>query len=67
MIPVPPGPGDILPTPEGSRPLRGGESVPLALQAMDEIDALKRTLADLLKRLEGIEGRVAALESRRSA
>ncbi|HKZ89129.1 MAG TPA: hypothetical protein VJ300_02605 [Thermoplasmata archaeon] len=68
MIPVPPGPGDILPTPEGSRPLRGGgESMPLVLQAMDEIDALKRNLADLLKRLESVEGRVAALESRRSA
>jgi len=41
--------------------------MPLVLQAMDEIDALKRNLADLLKRLESVEGRVAALESRRSA
>ena len=41
--------------------------MPLVLQAMDEIDALKRNLADLLKRLESVEGRVAALEPRRSA
>jgi hypothetical protein len=68
MIPVPPGPGDILPSPETSRPiLRGGEPVPLVMQAMEEIDVLKRGLADLLKRLEALEGRVAALESRSTA
>lgn len=65
MIPVPPGPGDILPSPETARPiLRGGEPMPLVMQAMEEIDALKRSLADLAKRLEALEGRVSGLESR---
>jgi hypothetical protein len=68
MIPVPPGPGDILPSPETSRPiLRAGEPMPLVMQAMEEIDALKRGVADLLKRLEALEGRVAALEASQKA
>lgn len=65
MIPVPSGPGDLIPSPEASRPiLRGGEPMPLVMQAMEEIDGLKRSLAETLKRLEGLEGRIAALESR---
>ncbi len=64
MIPSPPGPGDIPLPPEGYRPIvRTNDPTPLVMQAMEEIDALKRGLADLTKRLEALEGRVAALEA----
>lgn len=67
MIPVPPGPGDIPRPPEEPRPYpRGGEPLPLVMQAMEEIDALKRTLGELTKRLEALEHRVATLESPRA-
>lgn len=65
MIPVPPNAPDILPAPEpiGLGP-RGGEPVsPLVLQALDEIDELKRTVAELRKRLETLEHRIAGLGS----
>ena len=35
---------------------------PLVLQAFDEIEELKRTLAELRKRFEALEHRVVALE-----
>lgn len=63
MIPQPPGPGDLYPSPEGTRPIGRGEApVPLVFQALEEIDALKKALADLAKRLEALEQRVAGLE-----
>ena len=64
MIPVPPNAPDVLPGPEpiGVGP-RGGEPLPpLVLQAFDEIEELKRTLAELRKRFEALEHRVVALE-----
>ena len=64
MIPVPRGPGDIPAPPEEPRPaVRGGDSTPLVFQALEEIEALRRTIAELVKRLEGLEHRVAALEA----
>ena len=65
MIPPPPGPGDIPPTPEGFHPVvrGGGEPTPLVTQALDEIEVLKRTLGELVKRLDALERRVAALEA----
>lgn len=61
MIPVPPNAPDILPTPEPAVPTRrGGEAVPpLVLQAFDEIDELRRTIAGLRTRLEALENRLA--------
>lgn len=73
MIPVPPGPGDILPSPEtiGPVPRGGGEPVqPLVLQAFVEIDELKRLMGEFRKRLEALEHRLAgtdALEQRVAA
>lgn len=50
--------------PEEPRPaVRRGEPVPLVVQALEEIETLKRTLSELVKRLEGVEHRVAALEA----
>jgi len=67
MIPVPRGPGDVLPSPEDTRPImRGGEPMPLVMQALADLDVLKRTLGDLTKRIESVEHRVAALESPKS-
>lgn len=64
MIPVPRGPGDLPVPPEEPRPtVRGGDSTPLVFQALEEIEALKRTFAELLKRLEALEHRVVALEA----
>jgi len=64
MIPVPRGPGDIPPGPETTQPKpRGGEPLPLAFQALDEIEAIKRSLAEFVKRIEALEHRVAALET----
>jgi len=63
MIPVPRGPGDLPPMPEEPRPIiRGAEPTSLVLQAMDEIDALKKAVAGLVKRLEALEHRVASME-----
>ena len=63
MIPVPRGPGDLPPTPEQPKPIvRGIEPASLALQAMQEIETLKETVAGLVKRLEALEHRVAGLE-----
>lgn len=64
MIPTPRGPGDLPVPPEEPRPsVRRGEPSSLVLQVLDEIEALKRSLADLVKRLEAIEHRVATLEA----
>ena len=64
MIPVPRGPGDLPVPPEEPRPaVRGGEPVPLVFQALEELESLKRSLADLLKRFDGLEHRVSALEA----
>ncbi len=64
MIPVPRGPGDLPVPPEEPRPvIRRGEPSSLVLQAMEEIEALKRSLSELVKRLEGLEHRVSALEA----
>lgn len=63
MIPVPRAPGDLPIPPEEPVPVvRGAEPVSLVLQAMDEIDGLRRALDALTKRLEALEGRVAGLE-----
>ena len=68
MIPTPPGPGDLPPTPEGFHPVvRGGEPTPLVTQAMEKIDGLKRAFGDLMRRVESVEGRLGAFESRLSA
>jgi len=67
MIPTPRGPGDLPVPPEEPRPtVRGGESTSLVLQALEEIEAVKRTLSDVLKRLEVLEHRVAGLEAPKS-
>lgn len=64
MIPVPRGPGDLPPGPETTQPKpRGGEPLSLAFQALEEIEAIKRSLAEFVKRLEALEHRVAALET----
>jgi hypothetical protein len=72
MIPVPPGPSDIRPAPEPIGPIgRGSEPIPpLVLAAFDEIDGLKKLVAELRKRLEAIEHRlsgIAAIEQRLAA
>ncbi len=67
MIPVPGGPGDIPPGPEQPMPApRGGEPVSLVFHAMEELDSVKRAVAALVKRLDALERRVAALESPRA-
>ncbi len=67
MIPVPGGPGDIPPGPEQPMPApRGGEPVSLVFHAMEEMDSVKRAVAALVKRLDALEHRVAALESLRA-
>jgi len=49
--------------PEEPRPeVRRGEPSSLVLQALEEIEALKRSLSELVKRLEGLETRIAVLE-----
>jgi len=64
MIPTPRGPGDLVPSPEGTAlPKLGGEPQPLALQALEEIEGLKRSVAEIAKRLEALEHRVAGLEA----
>lgn len=66
MIPVPPGPGDVLPTPESIGPIPrccGEPAPPLVLQAFDEIDVLKRLIADLRKRIEALEHRLAGIDA----
>jgi hypothetical protein len=73
MIPVPPGPSDVVPSPEPFGGVPRGGSPPLVLAAFDEIEGLKRLVAELRTRLEaleqrvsgmaGIEKRVAALET----
>lgn len=47
--------------------MRGAEPAPLVKRALDEIEVHKQTLDDFAKRLEALEGRVAALESRSNA
>ena len=42
---------------------RGGEPVSLVLHALDEIESVKASVDALVKRLEALEHRVAALES----
>ena len=50
--------------PEEPRPaVRRGEPSSLVLQALEEIEGLKQTLADLLKRLDSLEHRVSSLET----
>ena len=64
MIPQPRGPGDIPPGPEQPMPTpRRGEPVSLVLHALDEIESVKTAVDVLVKRLEALEHRVAALES----
>lgn len=64
MIPTPRGPGDLPVPPEEPRPTaRGGEPNSLVLQALEEIEAVKRTLAELTKRLDALEHRVSTLET----
>lgn len=46
-----------MPTP------KGGEPASLVLQALEEIDSVKRAVEALVKRIEALEHRVAALES----
>lgn len=43
--------------------VRGGEPSSLVLQALEEIEALKRSLAELMKKIEALEHRVTALET----
>ncbi len=43
--------------------VRRGEPSSLVLQALEEIEAIKRSLTELVKRLEAIEHRVATLEA----
>ena len=68
MIPVSPGRGDIPVSPESIGPVpRGGEPVPpLVLQAFDEIEGLKRLVAELVRRIEALEHRLAGLEAART-
>lgn len=64
MIPTPRGPGDLPVPPEEPRPaVRRGEPGSLVLQALEEIEAVKRGLADVVKRLESLEHRLSALET----
>jgi len=44
---------------------RGGQPVSLVFHALEELDAVKRSVGALVKRLEALEHRVAALESPR--
>ena len=67
MIPIPPGPG-VLPPTSGFHPVVGGaEPAPLVKRTLDEIEIHTQTLDDFAKRLEALEGRVPALESRSNA
>ncbi len=67
MIPVPRGPGDLPPGPEEPAPARrGGEPTSLVFHALDELDAVKKAIESLTKRLEALEHRVASLESPRA-
>ena len=67
MIPTPRGPGDIPPGPEQPMPARrGGEPVSIVLQALEELDSVKRAIEALGKRLEALEHRIAALEAPRT-
>ncbi len=64
MIPTPRGPGDLPVPPEEPRPaVRREGASSLVFQALEEIEAVKRTLADLMKRLEAVEHRISALET----
>ncbi len=64
MVSVPRGPGDRPRPPEEPHVRIGGEGTsPLILQALDEIEALKRSLVELVKRFEALEHRVATLET----
>jgi hypothetical protein len=45
---------------------RRGEPSSLVLQALEEIEALKRSLADLAKKIGALEHRVSALEAPRT-
>ena len=53
-------PGAARRTPTGDPGRRTGL---LVLQALEEIEALKRTLSELVKRLEALAHRVTALEA----
>lgn len=51
-----------MPPEEPGPAIRRGEPGSLVLQALEEIEALKRSLAELVKRLEALEHRVSGLE-----
>ncbi|MFQ6127429.1 MAG: hypothetical protein ACE5QW_00770 [Thermoplasmata archaeon] len=62
MIPEKPQ-GEIPQPPERRRPPIVGEPPsPLWADMKDELDSMKKAIADLRKRVEGLEGRVSVLE-----
>lgn len=63
MIPEPRGPGDLPVPPEEPRPIARGPGTPSpVLQALEEIEALRKAIDGMAKRIEALERRVAALE-----
>jgi len=67
MIPDRPGPGDLLPSPEGAHLIGRGEVPgPLVLHALEEIETVKGALRDLKMQLEALAARVSAIESRQA-
>ena len=62
MIPEKPQ-GEIPQPPERGKPPTFGEPPsPLWADMKDELDSVKKAIADLRKTMEGLEGRVSALE-----
>ncbi|MFQ6106483.1 MAG: hypothetical protein ACE5QF_02690 [Thermoplasmata archaeon] len=62
MIPERPH-GEIPEPPEPQKPPTLGEPPsPLWADMKDELDSMKKAIQDLRKRMEGLEGRVTALE-----
>ncbi len=52
-----------MPPEEPRAATRRGKPDSLVLEALEEIEGLKRPLSDLLKRLESLEHRVAVLDA----
>jgi len=67
MIPTPGGPDIPFPPPEPTPSGRHPSPAVLAYKAMEDIEDLKKQMTALLARFEGLERRVATLESAKTA